>query len=188
MVRVLPGRKRLPGREVLLVNDCGPDGSAAVMSTLGERHDFVRTVWLSRNFGQHAATLAGMASTGGEWIVTMDEDGQHDPAYIGTMLDVALQRRRAWFTQRPTNPAPHSAFRNLTSRAAKQAVNLFSGGADASIFHSYRLVLGDVGRSVAAYSGSGVFLDIALGWVSRASGSGTGEAAVRGRAEVQATR
>ena len=42
---------------------------------------------LSRNFGQHAATLAGMSSSSGEWIVTMDEDGQHNPDYIGSMLD-----------------------------------------------------------------------------------------------------
>ena len=41
-----------------------------------------------------------------------------------------------------------------------------SGGNDASIFHSYRLVLGEVGRSVAAYAGAGVYLDVALGWVA----------------------
>jgi undecaprenyl-phosphate 4-deoxy-4-formamido-L-arabinose transferase len=45
-------------------------------------------------------------------------------------------------------------------------VKALSGGADASVFHSFRLILGEVGRSVAAYSGSGVYLDIALGWVA----------------------
>ena len=76
--------------ELLLVNDHGPDRSDEVIRELAAAYDFVRPVWLSRNFGQHPATLAGMASSSGDWIVTMDEDGQHDPAEIGDFLDVAL--------------------------------------------------------------------------------------------------
>jgi glycosyltransferase involved in cell wall biosynthesis len=151
---------------VLMVNDCGPDDSAAVMRGLEAEHPVARSVWLSRNFGQHAATLAGMASAGGDWIVTLDEDGQHDPAYIGAMLDVAISEQVSVVYARPTNREPHSAARNFGSRSAKRVVSVLSGGADASAFHSYRLILGEVGRSVAAYAGSGVYLDIALGWVA----------------------
>ena len=61
---------------------------------------------------------------------------------------------------------PHRPLRNLTSRTAKRLVTSMSGGADASVFQSYRLILGEVGRSLAAYAGSGVYLDIALGWVA----------------------
>ena len=152
--------------EVLMVNDCGPDDSARVMRELEEEYSFARSIWLSRNFGQHAATLAGMASAGGDWIVTLDEDGQHDPVFIGGMLDVALDEQASVVYARPTNDPPHSALRNVTSRGAKRVVKSLSGGADASVFHSFRLILGEVGRSVAAYAGSGVYLDIALGWVA----------------------
>jgi len=58
--------------EVLLVNDRGPDRSDEVIRQLASAHDFIRPLWLSRNFGQHPATLAGMASSSGDWIVTMD--------------------------------------------------------------------------------------------------------------------
>ena len=61
--------------EVLLVHDCGPDRSDETIRCLAANHGFVLPVWLSRNFGQHAATLAGMASTTADWVVTMDEDG-----------------------------------------------------------------------------------------------------------------
>ncbi len=152
--------------EVLMVHDCGPDDSARVMRQLEEQYPFARAIWLSRNFGQHAATLAGMASAGGDWIVTLDEDGQHDPVFIAGMLDTALQEQASVVYARPTNTPPHSAVRNLTSRGAKRVVKSLSGGADASVFHSYRLILGEVGRSVAAYVGPGVYLDIALGWVA----------------------
>jgi undecaprenyl-phosphate 4-deoxy-4-formamido-L-arabinose transferase len=37
------------------------------------------------------------------------------------------------------------------------------------MFHSYRFMLGDVARSVAAFSGPGVYLDVALGWICRRS-------------------
>jgi glycosyltransferase involved in cell wall biosynthesis len=155
--------------EVLLVHDCGPDDSARVLREMEAQYSFVRTVWLSRNFGQHAATLAGMSSSGGDWIVTMDEDGQHDPAYIGAMLDVALAEQASVVYASPTNPAPHGRLRNAASKRAKRMVTALSGGSDASSFHSFRLILGEVGRSVAAYAGAGVYLDVALGWVAGSS-------------------
>jgi len=154
--------------EVVLVHDCGPDDSARVMRELALKYPMVKAVWLSRNYGQHAATLAGMASTSGEWIATLDEDGQHDPAYLGHLLDAAMNHQKPLVYARPTNEPPHSPFRNRASRTAKKMVSKLAGGVDASAFHSYRLMLGEVGRSVAAYAGSGVYLDVALGWVAGA--------------------
>lgn len=44
------------------------------------------------NFGQHPATLAGMTSTNGDCVVTLDEDSQHDPCDIIRLLDVAVEQ------------------------------------------------------------------------------------------------
>jgi undecaprenyl-phosphate 4-deoxy-4-formamido-L-arabinose transferase len=152
--------------ELLLVHDNGPDNSDEVMRKLAAEHDWVRPVWLSRNFGQHAATLAGMASSGGDWIVTMDEDGQHDPAYIPALLDTAMAAQATVVYADPTNKPPHGFLRNQASRSAKRIVDFLTKGNEAGLYHSYRLVLGELGRSVAAYSGAGVYLDVALGWVA----------------------
>lgn len=154
--------------EVVLVHDGGPDDSPRVMRELAERHPEVRLVWLSRNFGQHAATLAGMASTGGDWIVTLDEDGQHDPSDIAGMLDTAMRTRKPLVYAKPTNAPSHGPLRNLTSRGAKRFITMFLGNPNAADFQSYRLILGSVGRGVAAYAGSGVYLDVALSWVAPA--------------------
>lgn len=151
--------------EVLLVWDRGPGGSDEAIRELATKYDWVRPVWLSRNFGQHPATLAGMSSSGGEWIVTMDEDGQHDPAYIGAMLDRAYETRSQLVYAAPTNPPPHGMLRNAASRAAKASFKWLVGDSELESFHSYRLILGEVGRSAAAYTGSGVYLDVALAWV-----------------------
>jgi glycosyltransferase involved in cell wall biosynthesis len=154
-------------QEILLVHDCGPDGSPAELRALHVEYPNVRVIWLSRNFGQHAATLAGMASSTTDWIVTMDEDGQHDPETIPDMLDTALRERAAVVYADPVNTASHGVLRNAASRTAKAVfVRLLSSG-DQPRFSSYRLVLGQIGRSVAAYGGSGVYLDVALGWVTQ---------------------
>lgn len=152
--------------EMLLVFDHGPDGSADVIRKLAATHPFVRPVWLSRNFGQHAATLAGMASSGGDWIVTLDEDGQHDPRDLLGFVDVALREQVPVVYAQPTNPPPHGAFRNASSRLAKWFFGTVLGGGSVPAFQSFRLVAGEIGRSVAAYAGAGVYLDVAMTWVA----------------------
>ena len=160
-----PGGRTARVSEVLLVDDRGRDGSDEVIRRLERDGVGVRGIWLSRNFGQHAATLAGMASSTGAWIVTMDEDGQHDPAAIGAMLDVALDQQRSLVYAKPTNAPPHHALRNATSGFVKWFSTRVLAPGDLGEYHSFRLVLGEVGRSVAAYCGNGVYLDVALGWV-----------------------
>jgi undecaprenyl-phosphate 4-deoxy-4-formamido-L-arabinose transferase len=108
-----------------------------------------------------------MASSGGDWVATLDEDGQHDPASIPSLVDAALDEQADVVYGRPTNPPPHGVLRNAASWAAKRLLRVSTGRQDATDFQSYRLVLGEVARSVAAYAGPGVYLDVAMGWVAR---------------------
>ena len=152
--------------EIIMVVDNGPDDSARVVRELASKGPAVRALWLSRNYGQHAATLAGMASSTGDWIVTMDEDGQHDPASIGTLLDSAIRNQVSVVYAKPTNAPPHGFLRNSASRTAKWFLTRLFAEKQAMDFHSYRLVLGAIGRSVAETSGAGAYLDVALSWVA----------------------
>lgn len=151
--------------EVLLVNDCGPDNSMSVINQLAEKYEWVRPIWLSRNFGQHAATLAGMSSSTSDWIVTLDEDGQHDPKEIAKLLDVAIEQNSQLVYGRFAAGAPHSKWRNILSSAAKWFYTRLLSPQDGEFFSSFRLMSGEIGRSVGAYAGSGVYLDVALTWV-----------------------
>ena len=163
--RQTPGGRTFRVEEVLLVWDRGPGRSDQVLRTLADEYPFVRPLWLSRNFGQHAATLAGMTSSGGDWIVTMDEDGQQDPSFIAAMVDCAYDHQVQLVYGTPTNPPPHSWFRNAASKTVKKVFAGAVAEGGFAEFNSYRLVLGEVGRSVAAYTGTGVYLDVALSWV-----------------------
>lgn len=161
-----PDGRRFRVDEVLLVWDRGIGSSQEVVRQLAAQNDWVHPVWLSRNFGQHPATLAGMTSSGGDWIVTMDEDGQHDPAYIGELLDTGYRDRTQLVYASPANQPPHGVFRNVASWLTKWLfVRVLVPSDGPKAFNSYRLILGEAGRSVAAYTGAGVFLDVALSWV-----------------------
>jgi undecaprenyl-phosphate 4-deoxy-4-formamido-L-arabinose transferase len=160
-----PGGRTYKVCEVLLAHDCGPDRSDLVIESLARQHDFVRPVWLSRNFGQHAATLAGMASATGDWVLTIDEDGQQDPADLGRMLDCAIDGDLQLVYARPTNPPPHGLLRNLLSRTAKAITSRLLDDNRIGRFNSFRLVEGESARTLAAYCGHGVYLDIGLYWI-----------------------
>jgi glycosyltransferase involved in cell wall biosynthesis len=157
--------------EVLLVDDCGPDGSHQVIRSLEKKYDFVRPVWLMRNYGQHAATIAGLASSRHDWVVTIDEDGLHDPRDIRSLLERALIERQALVYGRSAEKEPHSKVRNAASSALKRLVVPVLLGSDRSFyFSSFRLMTGEVARSVAAFANQGVYLDIALRWLVQDSG------------------
>jgi glycosyltransferase involved in cell wall biosynthesis len=150
--------------EVVLVNDGSIDDSAAQIIKLAAGDPRVRPVWLSRNYGQHAATLAGCASTVGDWIVTMDEDGLHDPRSIDSMHRTAAERGVDLVYAHP-RVHTHSRWRIVTSMLAKRIAGTFFGLKGADDFSSFRLMDGFGTRALAAYCGYGVYLDVALQWV-----------------------
>jgi polyisoprenyl-phosphate glycosyltransferase len=160
-----PGGNQFYVSEVILVHDGAIDNSDAVMSALAVEHSFVTPIWLSRNFGQHPATLAGMSSTSGDWVVTLDEDGQHDPRDVAKLLDVAVGNDVQLVYAQPTNAPPHGWTRNCFSTVAKWIFKNFLGHAHIGEFNSFRLIDGEIARGLAGYCGQSVYLDVALSWV-----------------------
>ena len=73
--------------ELVLVDDCSPDNSWEVIQRIAKTHTFVQGATLSRNFGQHNAIMAGLNLVSGQYVVLMDDDLQHPPEAIPSMLD-----------------------------------------------------------------------------------------------------
>jgi glycosyltransferase involved in cell wall biosynthesis len=72
--------------EVVVVDDGSEDGTALVLEVLRQDSRRMRVLRLRRNFGQTSAMAAGLHAARGEVIVTMDGDGQNDPADIPGLL------------------------------------------------------------------------------------------------------
>ena len=74
--------------EIIAVDDGSSDDSVAVLRRLQEQEPHLRIVQFRRNFGQTAAFAAGFDYARGEIVVTIDADGQNDPADIPRLLEM----------------------------------------------------------------------------------------------------
>jgi glycosyltransferase involved in cell wall biosynthesis len=74
--------------EIIAVDDGSSDDSVAVLRRLQEDEPHLRIVQFRRNFGQTAAFTAGFDYAQGAIIITMDADGQNNPADISRLLEV----------------------------------------------------------------------------------------------------
>jgi hypothetical protein len=72
--------------ELVFVDDGSTDGTFAELEGVAAADERVKVVRLRRNFGQSAATQAGLDAARGDVIVTMDGDLQNDPADIPLLL------------------------------------------------------------------------------------------------------
>ena len=73
--------------ELVFVDDGSGDNSWEIMNQIREMDDRVKLVKLSRNFGEHAAILAGLAQCTGDCAVTKQADLQEDSELILDMYD-----------------------------------------------------------------------------------------------------
>ena len=62
--------------EIVLVNDCSPDNVWSVIEGLAQKENNVISINLAKNFGQHSALMAGYGKCSGEYVVSLDDDGQ----------------------------------------------------------------------------------------------------------------
>jgi len=73
--------------EIIFVDDGSADGSYGVLRELHAGDDHVKVIQFRRNFGQTVAFTAGFDYARGNLVVTLDADGQNDPADISHLMD-----------------------------------------------------------------------------------------------------
>ena len=73
--------------DIFLVNDCSPDGTAQTIKKLCEEDDRISGISFARNFGQHAALMAGFRYSDGDICVALDDDGQTPADQVDRLLD-----------------------------------------------------------------------------------------------------
>ena len=77
--------------EIILVDDRSKDNSWQKMKELSQKNANIKSLRLSRNFGQHPAIIAGLSQAQGEWIIVMDCDLQDQPKEIVNLYNKAQE-------------------------------------------------------------------------------------------------
>jgi glycosyltransferase involved in cell wall biosynthesis len=150
--------------EIIYVDDGSTDGSWGTLRRLAAGDGHVGLVRLRRNFGQTAALAAGFAHARFPVVVTLDADGQNDPADIPRLLEALddetdvvcgwrRHRREPWLTRR------------LPSLVANRMIRFLTGVA----LHDFGCTLRAYRRAVLAdvnlYGDMHRYLPVLLAWV-----------------------
>ena len=112
--------------EIILVDDRSPDNSWEVMKVLSSQNSKIKSIRLSRNFGQHSAIFAGLTKAKGDWVVVMDCDMQDQPKEIAKLYKKALEGYDIVLGQRENRK--DKFLKKLSSKLFYKVFNYLSGG------------------------------------------------------------
>ncbi len=153
--------------EAIFVDDGAIDDSPRILDELQHEHAWIRVIHLSRNFGQHTATAAGILHSSGDWIATLDEDLQHHPKHVVAMLMRAIETSSDIIYAASDFRVHRSWFRNFTSRSTKAIVGWLAGEKAIRRFTSFRLVRGSIARAASSVATHDTYLDVVLTWFTK---------------------
>jgi glycosyltransferase involved in cell wall biosynthesis len=157
--------------EAIFIVDEAIDSSAEVLDELAGVHSWITVLHLSRNFGQHPATTAGILQTSGDWVITLDEDMQHPPSKIEAMLHQAAISGIDVVYACPEQAVHESVLRDYSSRIYKKIMGYLAGNENIQLFNSFRLIRGSIARAASGVCGHDTYFDVALSWFSQRIGT-----------------
>jgi undecaprenyl-phosphate 4-deoxy-4-formamido-L-arabinose transferase len=149
--------------ELILVDDRGRDDAWSIIERLTAEHVEVTGIRLTRNFGQHAATVCGIGLAQGTWVVTMDDDLEHPPEALPAMLAAASDDYPlvyGVFEQRT-----HSMFRNTSSELMRHLLKRAFPELNEH-YSSYRLMHHALAKRLGAFDLHRPYIDGYLSWMT----------------------
>jgi len=139
--------------EVILVNDCSPDNTFEVIREICAENSNVIGIDHTRNFGQHAALMAGYHYVSGDVIVCMDDDGQTPANEVDKLLAKIDEGYDVVYAK--YEHKQHSIFRNVGSVFNKKLTEVMLEAPKelyiSSYFAARRFIIDEVLRYKNAY-------------------------------------
>lgn len=121
--------------EIVLVNDCSPDGTFSAIKKICSENKNVIGIDHAKNFGQHAALMAGFHYVTGDVIVCLDDDGQTPANEVDKLLEKIEEGYDAVYAEYDNKR--HSAFRNFGSNINKKMTEIMLGKPKSLYVSSY---------------------------------------------------
>ena len=140
--------------EIILVNDSSPDNTMGAIRSLCAENDFITGVDLAKNFGQHAALMAGMRLSKGDIVVCLDDDGQTPANEVGKLLEKLKEGYDVCYAS--YGHKQHNGFRNFGSKVNELMTRIMLGKPKELYVSSYfavkRFVVDDMLRYEQPFS------------------------------------
>jgi undecaprenyl-phosphate 4-deoxy-4-formamido-L-arabinose transferase len=155
--------------EIIFVEDCGGDGSWEIIEQIARKDSRVKGIKLSKNFGQHAAILCGIREAAFDTIVTLDDDLQHPPETIPSLIDKLSEGYDVVYGV--PEKERHGFLRNIASRFTKLAMHTImrvETARNVSAFRVFRTCLREAFRD---FFSPFVSIDVLLTWGTNNFGS-----------------
>lgn len=111
--------------EIILVNDCSADNTFGVIRDLVANNNNIVGIDLAKNFGQHAALMAGFHYVTGDILVCLDDDGQTPANEVGKLLEKIEEGEDVVYARYSNKK--HSAFRNFGSYVNEKMAQFLLG-------------------------------------------------------------
>lgn len=139
--------------EILLVNDCSPDGTFSVIQKLCAEDPKIKGINLAKNFGQHAALMAGFHFVKGDIVICLDDDGQTPADEAGKLLEGIEQGSDVVYAR--YEHKMHSTFRNFGTFLNEEMARVMLGKPRelfvSSYFAARRFVVEEMKKYTNAY-------------------------------------
>lgn len=143
--------------EVILVNDCSPDTSWEVIQGLCLSRPWLKGINLRKNTGQHNAIMVGLRHASGRHIVMMDDDLQHSPDDIPSLvaqLENGLDVCYASFRSKQ-----HALWKRLGSRFNDLVACQLLGKPKGLYLSPFKAMISEIRDEVVLFTGPHAYLD-----------------------------
>ncbi|MCX6245549.1 MAG: glycosyltransferase family 2 protein [Bacteroidetes bacterium] len=148
--------------EVIFVDDDSSDTSWKVLGSIQKTNpETVTAIRLARNFGQHNATICGIAHAAGSYIITIDDDLQNPPEEIAKLTET-MKESDADLVYGIYTSKQHSMVRNLGSGALKGWSHKFSN--TKGYGSSFRLMKSSIGKKLLNHQINFIYIDELFNW------------------------
>ena len=112
--------------EFLFINDGSKDRTLEIFHELADKDSRVRYISFSRNFGKESGMYAGLQNAKGDFVVVMDADLQHPPAFLPEMYSYVRNGEYDCATTRRTNRKGESKIRSWFAMKFYKIMNKIS--------------------------------------------------------------
>lgn len=118
LTEILTALQDHPHYEILFVDDGSTDHTPTVLRKLAAAHPELTVIRHQGNYGQSAGVVTGVRHAKYSWIVTLDGDGQNDPADIPRLIECLAERSAPVFIAGNRRKRQDTRFRQFSSKIA----------------------------------------------------------------------